>query len=60
MVRALGDKYDTLMERRARATPLKRTATPEDVAETVVAIATSMRFVDGQVFVIDGGYSAVT
>jgi 3-oxoacyl-[acyl-carrier protein] reductase len=60
MVRALGDKYDTLMERRARATPLKRTATPEDVAETVVALATSMRFVDGQVIVIDGGYSAVT
>lgn len=60
MVRALGDKYDTLMERRAKATPLKRTATPEDVAETVVAIATSMRFVDGQVIVIDGGYSAVT
>jgi 3-oxoacyl-[acyl-carrier protein] reductase len=60
MVRALGDKYDTLMERRAKATPLKRCATAEDVAETVVALATSMRFVDGQVIVIDGGYSAVT
>lgn len=60
MVRALGDKYETLMERRAKATPLKRCATSEDVAETVVAIATSMRFVNGQVIVIDGGYSSIT
>lgn len=60
MVRALGDKYEGLMERRAKATPLKRCATPEDVAETVVAIATSMRFVNGQVVVIDGGYSSIT
>jgi len=60
MERALGDKYETLMERRAKATPLKRCATSEDVAETVVAIATSMRFVNGQVIVIDGGYSSVT
>lgn len=60
MERALGDKYETLMDRRARATPLKRCATVDDVAETVVAIATSMRFVNGQVIVIDGGYSAIT
>jgi 3-oxoacyl-[acyl-carrier protein] reductase len=60
MVRALGDNYDRLMERRAKATPLGRCATAEDVAETVVAIATSMRFVNGQVIVIDGGFSAVT
>jgi 3-oxoacyl-[acyl-carrier protein] reductase len=60
MVRALGEKYDGLMERRAKATPLKRCATVDDVAETVLAIATSMRFVNGQVIVIDGGYSAVT
>jgi 3-oxoacyl-[acyl-carrier protein] reductase len=60
MVRALGDNYERLMERRAKATPLGRCATAEDVAETVVAIATSMRFVNGQVIVIDGGFSAVT
>jgi 3-oxoacyl-[acyl-carrier protein] reductase len=60
MERALGDKYETLMDRRAKATPLKRCATVDDVAETVVAIATSMRFVNGQVIVIDGGYSAIT
>jgi 3-oxoacyl-[acyl-carrier protein] reductase len=60
MERALGDNYERLMERRAKATPLKRCATAEDVAETVVALATSMRFVDGQVIVIDGGYSSIT
>jgi 3-oxoacyl-[acyl-carrier protein] reductase len=60
MVRALGDKYEGLMERRAKATPLKRCATVDDVAATVLAIATSMRFVNGQVIVIDGGYSAIT
>ncbi len=60
MVRALGDKYEGLMERRSKATPLKRCATVDDVAETVLAIATSMRFVNGQVIVIDGGYSSIT
>jgi 3-oxoacyl-[acyl-carrier protein] reductase len=60
MMRALGDNYDRLMERRAKATPLKRCATAEDVAETVLAIATSMPFTTGQTIVIDGGYSAVT
>lgn len=60
MVRALGDNYERLMERRAKATPLQRCATAEDVAETAVALATSMRFVNGQVIVIDGGYSATT
>jgi 3-oxoacyl-[acyl-carrier protein] reductase len=60
MVRALGDKYEGLMERRAKATPLKRCATVDDVAETALAIATSMRFVNGQVIVIDGGYSSIT
>lgn len=60
MERALGDNYNRLMERRAKATPLKRCATAEDVGETVVALATTMRFVDGQVIVIDGGYSSIT
>lgn len=60
MERALGDNYERLMERRAKATPLKRCATAEDVGDTVVAIATGMRFVCGQTIVIDGGYSAIT
>lgn len=56
----LGENYERLMERRAKATPLKRCATPEDVGETAVALATSMRFTTGQTIVIDGGYAAVT
>jgi 3-oxoacyl-[acyl-carrier protein] reductase len=60
MARALGDKYQQLMERRSKATPLRRCATAEDVAETVLALATGLGFVNGQVIVIDGGYSSVT
>jgi 3-oxoacyl-[acyl-carrier protein] reductase len=60
MMRTLGENYDRLMERRSKATPLKRCATAEDVAEAVLALATTMRFVDGQVLVIDGGYSSIT
>jgi 3-oxoacyl-[acyl-carrier protein] reductase len=60
MEKALGSNYEKLMERRAKATPLKRCATADDVGATAVAIATSMRFTTGQTFIIDGGYSAVT
>jgi 3-oxoacyl-[acyl-carrier protein] reductase len=60
MVRALGDNYDRLMERRAKQTPLKRCATAGDVAETVLGLVNGMRFVNGQVVVIDGGFSAIT
>jgi 3-oxoacyl-[acyl-carrier protein] reductase len=34
---------------------LKRIATPEEVAEVIVALATSARYVTGQVLGIDGG-----
>jgi 3-oxoacyl-[acyl-carrier protein] reductase len=60
MVRMLKDKYDDLMERRAKHTPLRRVATPEDVAEVIVNLITSNRFVTGEILVIDGGYSATT
>jgi 3-oxoacyl-[acyl-carrier protein] reductase len=60
MVRALGDNYDRLMERRAKQTPLKRCATAEDVADTVLGLVNGLRFVNGQVIVIDGGFSAIT
>jgi 3-oxoacyl-[acyl-carrier protein] reductase len=59
MEKALGVNYERLMERRAKATPLKRCATADDVGATAVALATSMRFTTGQTIVIDGGYSAV-
>ncbi|HLQ27550.1 MAG TPA: SDR family NAD(P)-dependent oxidoreductase [Acidiferrobacterales bacterium] len=60
MVRMLKDKYQELMARRAKGTPLRRCATPEDVAEVMVNLLTSNRFVNGEVVVIDGGYAATT
>lgn len=60
MERMLKDKYQDLMSRRAKFTPLRRVATPEDVAEVMVNLLTSNRFVTGEVIVIDGGYAATT
>jgi len=60
MNRMLGDKYESLMARRAKGTPLGRCATPEDVAEVMVNLIVSNRFVNGEVVVVDGGYAATT
>jgi 3-oxoacyl-[acyl-carrier protein] reductase len=60
MKRMLADRYDDLMARRAKSTPLRRCATAEDVAEVMVSLITSNRFVNGEIIVIDGGYSATT
>jgi 3-oxoacyl-[acyl-carrier protein] reductase len=60
MEHQLGASYDRLMDRRARQTPLRRVATHDDVAETIVSLALSNPFVTGQVVVVDGGFTAVT
>lgn len=60
MVRMLGDNYDRLMERRAKMTPLKRCVTAEDVAETMLSLVQSNRFVTGEIVVIDGGFANST
>jgi 3-oxoacyl-[acyl-carrier protein] reductase len=60
MKRMLGDRYEDLMARRAKATPLRRCATSEDVAEVIVNLITSNRFVNGEIIVIDGGFAATT
>ncbi len=60
MEHQLGENYDRLMERRAKMTPLKRVATPDDVAETMVSLALNNRFVTGQIVVVDGGFTSVT
>jgi 3-oxoacyl-[acyl-carrier protein] reductase len=60
MQRMLGDKYEDLMGKRAKATPLKRCVTAEDVAETMMSLVQSNRFVTGEVIVIDGGFSSST
>ncbi|HEY5897879.1 MAG TPA: SDR family oxidoreductase [Burkholderiales bacterium] len=60
MKRMLKDKYDDLMGKRAKATPLKRVVTADDVAETMMSLVQGNRFVTGEVIVIDGGYTAST
>jgi 3-oxoacyl-[acyl-carrier protein] reductase len=60
MKRMLADRYEDLMARRAKATPLHRCATAEDVAEVIVNLITSNRFVNGEIIVIDGGFTATT
>jgi len=60
MKRMLRDKYDDLMGKRAKATPLKRVVTAEDVAETMMSLIQGNRFVTGEIVVIDGGYTSST
>jgi 3-oxoacyl-[acyl-carrier protein] reductase len=60
MKRMLKDKYDDLMGKRAKATPLKRVVTAEDVAETMLSLVEGNRFVTGEIIVIDGGFTAST
>ncbi|MBI5717188.1 MAG: SDR family oxidoreductase [Burkholderiales bacterium] len=60
MQRMLGDKYDDLMGKRAKLTPLRRCVTADDVAETMLNLLQSNRFVTGEVVVIDGGFTAST
>ncbi len=60
MKRMLGERYEELTARRARQTPLKRNVTAQDVAETIVSLITSNRFVTGEVVVIDGGFASST
>jgi 3-oxoacyl-[acyl-carrier protein] reductase len=60
MQRMLADRYEDLMARRAKSTPLRRCVTAEDVAEVIVNLITSNRMVNGEVVVIDGGFAATT
>jgi len=60
MQRMLKDKYEELMSKRAKATPLKRVVTADDVAETMMTLIESNRFVTGEVIVIDGGFTSST
>jgi 3-oxoacyl-[acyl-carrier protein] reductase len=60
MQRMLGDKYDDLMGKRAKLTPLKRCVTADDVAETMMSLIQGNRFVTGEIIVIDGGFTSST
>jgi len=48
------------MVRRARYTPLKRCCTADDVAESMMSLILSNRFVTGEIIIIDGGFSSTT
>lgn len=60
MKRMLKDHYDDLMGRRAKATPLKRCVTAEDVAETMLSLIESNHFVTGEIVIVDGGFANST
>ncbi len=60
MQRMLGENYERLMERRAKATPLQRCVTADDVAETMMSLIASNRFVNGEIVVVDGGFANTT
>jgi 3-oxoacyl-[acyl-carrier protein] reductase len=60
MQRMLGDKYDDLMGKRAKLTPLKRCVTADDVADTMMTLIQANRFVTGEIIVIDGGFTSST
>jgi 3-oxoacyl-[acyl-carrier protein] reductase len=60
MKRMLKDRYDDLMGRRAKATPLKRVVTADDVAETMLSLIEGNRFVTGEIVVVDGGFASST
>jgi 3-oxoacyl-[acyl-carrier protein] reductase len=60
MQRMLKDKYEDLMGKRAKATPLRRVVTADDVAETMMSLIQSNRFVTGEIIVVDGGFTAST
>jgi 3-oxoacyl-[acyl-carrier protein] reductase len=60
MERMLGDNYDKLMGQRAKQTPLQKTVTAEDVAESAMSLIDGNKSVSGVILVVDGGFSSVT
>jgi 3-oxoacyl-[acyl-carrier protein] reductase len=60
MQRRLGENYEGLMARRARYTPLKRCVTADEVAETMLSLIVSNRFVTGEIIIVDGGFSSTS
>jgi 3-oxoacyl-[acyl-carrier protein] reductase len=54
LTRWLADHMDHV-ERSMQITPMKRAATPDDIADTVAFLALGTTLVTGQVLVVDGG-----
>ncbi|MFN3486595.1 MAG: SDR family oxidoreductase [Planctomycetota bacterium] len=51
----LGAAFEPVRDATAAQTPLRRVATPEDVAQVILALIESADFVTGQTVVVDGG-----
>jgi 3-oxoacyl-[acyl-carrier protein] reductase len=60
MEEQLGGNYDLLMERRARLTPLRCCATPDEVAETIPSLITGNPLATGEIIATDGSFTATT
>ena len=56
----LGDNYERLMERRAKATPLAAASPPTTSPRPSSPSSASIAFVTGEIIVIDGGFAATT
>jgi 3-oxoacyl-[acyl-carrier protein] reductase len=54
LTRWLADHMDAV-ERSLAVTPLRRAATPDDIADATLFLATGTSFVTGQVLIVDGG-----
>ncbi|MGH7428870.1 MAG: SDR family oxidoreductase, partial [Candidatus Methylomirabilaceae bacterium] len=52
-----GDGFDQAAERAASFYPLRRIATPDDVAGAILGLITGGDFVSGQTLIVDGGLS---
>ncbi len=51
----LGESYEAMKRASERRNPLGKVCTPDDVAETILSLATGSPLITGQVLVIDGG-----
>ncbi|WP_141434270.1 SDR family oxidoreductase [Bacillus sp. 03113] len=51
----LAGKDEQTIDKLSKAVPLERLGTPEDIAETVVYLATSGRWINGQIIFSNGG-----
>jgi NAD(P)-dependent dehydrogenase (short-subunit alcohol dehydrogenase family) len=52
-----GEEYGQIVDKAAAHYPLRRIATPDDVAAAIVSLVTGGDFVTGQTLIVDGGLS---
>jgi len=52
-----GEKYQQIIKQAAASYPLKRIASPDDIAAAILGLITGGDFVTGQTLIVDGGLS---